>query len=160
MTRKAKPATVVIAGSRSLPTGIAPRILIRFLAGLPDGSRVLLRRGLFSQPNLFEAQVEKVCDLIGLRVQWCQPEPSADAMLGREATFARDLQMISWADLVLCFYDVAEIGDERSGTVALVEKALREEKVVYAYALNGTRLERVGEWDLSNTWGDRVPAPA
>lgn len=167
MTRHRKPATVVIAGSRALPTGIAPRVLARFLASLPDGSRVLLRRGRFSQPNLFEAQVEMVCDLFGVKVQWCQPETKdypwptlMPVTTGRERTFARDLQMIDWADVVLCFYDITEVGDERSGTVGLVEKALQAEKNVYAYAMNGDRLERVGEWDLGNTWGEWVPAPA
>lgn len=156
---------VVIAGSRDLPPGLAPRILIRFLANLPTGSRVLLRRGLTTKPNGFELQVESLCDLIGIPVEWRQPVVAppwedADEYVGRQQTFARDLDMITRSDVVLCFYTVDQIGDDTSGTVALVDKALEANKIVYAYALDGEAVIRVGEHDPSNEWGERVPTPA
>lgn len=157
---------IVIAGSRALPTGQAPRLLISFLAALPSGSTILLRRGVFTPPNLFEAQVEWLCDLIGLRLEWRQPVPAhrirpvEEDLLGREATWDRDVEMCADADLVLCFYPVRQIGDMTSGTVALVEKALACDTPVYAYALNGLTVIRVGEHDPDEIWAKRVPVPA
>lgn len=162
--------TVLIAGSRALPPGIVPRLLVRFLGALPDGSRVLLRRGAVTPPNTFEWNVKQLCDLLGIDVEWCRPQwkverltsPEGEVVeltsLGREATLARDLHMVEEADLVLCFYDVDQIGDETSGTAALVEKAMSADKIVYAYALNGNRVERVGEHDPKDQWSRLVPA--
>jgi len=119
-----KTPTVAIVGSRALPQGQAPRLLISFLAGLAPGSKVLLRRGLFTSPNLFEVQVEQLCDLIGIEMEWRYPEFSAKG-LGRQAVFHRDEKMAEESDLVLAFYDESQIGDERSGTVAFIDKAVR-----------------------------------
>ena len=117
---------ILIAGSRALPRGIAPRLLVRFLAAIPESSVVLLRSGLTKRGD-FETQVADVCSLLGIRVEWCVP-PSGSVvdhgeeglseipLAGRERTFARDLQMISVADLVLCFHTPSEVGDEASGT--------------------------------------------
>jgi len=163
---------VVVAGSRALAPGLAPRLLVRFLAGLPSEATILLRRGLFRQPNLFEAQVESLCELIGLKVEWCYPlfgaaqkpgttGPAVDweekGYRGRQMTFARDLDMVTRADLVLAFYTIDQVGDDTSGTVGLVEKALEANRVVYAYALTDNRVTRVGEHDPTNEWADRVP---
>lgn len=160
--------TVAIAGSRALPPGIAARLLVRFLGSLPDGSRILLRRGAFAPANMFETQVRQLCDLLLLDVVWCRPQPRLEQQMtetgnvevetyGRESTLARDLRMVQLADLVLCFYDESEIGDETSGTQSLVDKAMAAETPVYAYALHGDRMERVGEHDPGDKWASKVP---
>lgn len=157
---------VVIAGSRALPTGQAPRLLITFLSALPPDSTILLRRGVFTGPNLFEAQVEWLADLLGLKLEWRQPVPVKQVapvqqeVLGREATWDRDVAMCAEADLVLCFFPASQIGDMTSGTVALVEKAVGVDVPVYAYALDGTAgVLRVGEHDPNDVWSKRVPRP-
>jgi hypothetical protein len=165
---------VAIAGSRDLPPGQAPRLLVRFLAALPADTVILLRRGLFTPPNLFEAQVEGVCDLIGLRVEWCQPGPiparrnePGETVLGRRAVWARDVDMIERAELVLTFVDSERVDDTESGTVNFTEKAIEHDKVVYAYALFTTfdgethptiEIQRVGENDPEGRWAELVPA--
>jgi hypothetical protein len=157
---------IVIAGSRALPRGVAPRLLVRFLAAIPEGSKVLLRRGASRPPGEFEAQVEKMCDMLGLAVEWRLPvavekwndDPEGLVLLvGREQTFARDMQMIYDADLVLCFHTPEQIGDETSGTASLVEKALQADKAVYAYAVEGETVLRVGEQDAKEEWSALVP---
>lgn len=162
---------IVIAGSRALPTGQAPRLLISFLASLPPDTTILLRRGVYTGPNLFEAQVEWLVDLLGLKLEWRQPVPvhrkvvagnrvlAEDDVLGREAVWDRDVAMCVDADLVLCFFPVRQVGDMTSGTVALVEKAVAQDTPVYAYALAGSGVQRVGEHDPDNAWADRVPSP-
>lgn len=163
-----KPATVVIAGSRALPQGQAPRLLIRFLAGLPEGSTILLRRGIFTQPGLFEHQVEEIVDLIGLRLEWRYPDPGGrgkdGGVAGRRLTWARDVEMIDEADLVLTFVLDEQVGDETSGTFALVEKAIQLNKPVYSYSLltygpeGPVIVQRVGEHDPGNVWSELVPS--
>jgi hypothetical protein len=166
---------IVIAGSRALPTGQAPRLLISFLAALPPASVILLRRGVFTGPNLFEAQVEWLCDLLGLTMEWRQPVPvkrqlvagngrdrvvvAEDEVLGREATWDRDVAMCADADLVLCFFPLRQVGDMTSGTVALVEKAIELDTPVYAYALDALTVTRVGEHDPEDLWSKQVPRP-
>ena len=155
------PATVVIAGSRALPPGIAPRLVIRFLADLPIGSKVLLRgpaeRSL-APYGPFELSVFEMCELVGLEVDWRRPSPTVFRP-GRKAVWDRDMEMLIEADVCLCFYDVGQIGDEESGTVALVDKAIALDIPVYAYALTPEDgVIRVGEHDPKNEWSTRVPA--
>ena len=149
--------TIVIAGSRALPAGHAARVLIRFLASLPPDSTILMRCGLSTPPGHFEAQVEQIIDLLGLKLEWCQPEPG-----GRQEVFARDVEMVGRADLVLTFVASGQIGDETSGTVALAEKAMTADVPVYSYAMisfeDGSAIvERVGEWDPQDRWGSLAP---
>lgn len=170
---------IAIAGSRALDPGIAPRLLIRFLANVSQAqpaATVLLRRARSKPPGPFEEQVAGLCDLVGLKLEWCYPiaeeirkfsdadgEPITEhlPLTGREQTFARDMDMIDRADLVLCFWHARETGDEHSGTVALANKAVDQNKVVYAYEIDGDQLvNRVGEHDPTNVWEDKVPAPA
>lgn len=165
-----KAPTVVIAGSRALPPGQAARVLVRFLAALPSDATILLRRGLFTQPNLFEAQVEQVVDLIGLKLEWCQPEREVpwpqlqEVKVGRRLVWARDVAMVTRADLVLTFVLAEQIGDDSSGTVALAEKAMQAGTPVYSYAMltygpdDPVILERIGEHDPKDVWSRLVPA--
>lgn len=155
-----KAPIVTIGGSRALPPGQAPRLLIRFLASMPADAKVLLRRGVKTSPGSFENQVADLCVLMAIDHEWRQPEGA-----GREATFARDVGMVEESDLVLCFYRDDQIGDEESGTVNLVNKAMLVQTAVYAYSLyadlenGGWAVERVGEHDPSNEWAELVPTP-
>lgn len=145
--------TVVIAGSRALPHGQAARVLIRFLAALPPDALVLMRRGLNTQPGHFESQVEQVCDLIGLELEWCQPQPG-----GRTEVWARDVEMVDRADLVLAFVTEAQVGDETSGTAALIDKAMSTDTAAYLYSMNEAGdATRAGEWDPDDLWGNLAP---
>lgn len=157
--------TIVVAGSRKLPPGAAPRLLVRFLANVsqryPDAV-VALRSPREKAPSTFEVQAAEVAELLGLAVEWYAPEPAVDPVTnvpvrGREQTFARDLILIQKADLVLCFWDHTETGDEHSGTVGLADKAVEFEKPVYAYSMDGDQLERVGEFDRQDEWIAMVP---
>lgn len=156
-----EPATVVIAGSRALPPGIAPRLIIRFLAELPIGSKVLLRAPVMTGAAVvgpFESDVFDMCGIIGLEHEWRYPNPTRWRP-GRKAVWDRDMEMLADADVALCFYEVGQIGDEESGTVALVDKAIDLDKPVYAYALTPDGgVIRVGEHDPRNEWSQRVPA--
>ena len=160
---------VAIAGSRAVPKGLAPRLLVRFLAALPEDATILLRRGRKSGPGAFELQTAMVAEMLGLAVEWMEPEPPSELLvpeqahdrraLAREATFARDLEFVVRADLVLCFYTVEQEGDEASGTAALVDKAIAENRPVYAYAIGEDGVVRSGEHDPRNDWAELVPDP-
>lgn len=158
---------VAIAGSRQLPKGIAPRLLVRFLAAIPEDSVVMLRRGRTTGPGVFEQQTAMVAEMLGLTVEWMQPEPPTPEpgitydlrAVAREATFARDLEFVVRCELLLCFYTAEQEGDETSGTAALVDKAIAENRPVYAYAIGEDGVVRSGEHDPRNDWADKVPNP-
>lgn len=149
---------IVLAGSRKLPPGHGPRLVVSFLAALPFNATVLLRHGTFTKPNEFERTVAELCEHLGIRVEWCVPTLSLTHK-GRKAVWYRDMDMLASADLCLCFYDIEQIGDEESGTVALVDKAMSLNVPVYAYAiLDDGEVARVGEHDAKNEWAQLVPA--
>lgn len=149
---------IVLAGSRKLPPGHGPRLVVSFLAALPPGATVLLRHGILTKPNDFERTVAELCEVIGIRIEWQVPELTMFHK-GRKAVWYRDMDMLSTADLCLCFYDIDQIGDEESGTVALVDKAMSLNVPVYAYATKADNtVVRVGEHDPKNEWEGLVPA--
>jgi len=131
---------------------------------------VLLRAGAAHGPGDFETQTAMIAELLGLSVEFRVPEviilPATKGRrepretFGRQAVFARDIKLVLDADLVLCFWSEEQTGDETSGTVALCDKAVQYDRDVYAYAVTLDGLvERVGEWDVHNRWGDLVPSP-
>ena len=150
---------IVIAGSRKLDPGLAPRLLVRFLAGIPPASTIMLRRGIYTPPNGFELQVADICKLMGLSVIWGIPEITGGKS-GREAVFARDLRMIDEADLVLCFYTEEQAESDGSGTQALAMKAMEHDRIVYAYAIEHESVvaRRIGENDPDDLWGSLIPS--
>ena len=149
---------IVVAGSRALPPGAAPRLVVRLLADMPPATTILLRSPHRGLPGDFEEAVGSVCDIIGLTVEWRSPSPTLQ-LPGRRSVWARDNEMIADADLVVCFYDVEQIGDDESSTVALVDKAMALEVPVYAYALTpDDGIIRVGEHDPKDLWSTMVPA--
>ena len=149
---------IVIAGSRRLPPGQGPRMVFNFLESLPAEALVLLRRGVQTDPGRFEQDVAALAEIIGVRYEWRTPYITRYSV-GRRAVWTRDMEMLYEADLALCFYDVGQIGDEESGTVALVDKAMEVHVPVYAYALDEQgRVIRVGEYDEEDQWASLVPA--
>jgi hypothetical protein len=161
-------AKILIAGSRAIPSGVAPRLLVAFLAVLPEDAVVLLRRGTFSPPSRFDGQVESLCHLLGIKVEWRVPErpgPVADLReASRRAVFARDIEAVSEADLVLCFVSSDQQESEDSGTRMLADKAIETNgstRAVYAYSVGGEPpnldLCRIGEHDPEGQWSQIVP---
>jgi hypothetical protein len=152
MARQAAQAVnIVIAGSRSIPPGEVGKVLVSFLAQLPsDQVTIHLRRGMHTESGQFEKMTSMVCDLFGIKVEWHVVEPIEGAV-GRQLVFARDLELVEQADLVLCFTATWQAYDLECGTTALAQKALEAEKVVYHWALPdgpmSVRLIRVGEHD-------------
>jgi hypothetical protein len=148
---------VLIAGSRRLPPGQAPRLLVRFLAALPADAVILLRKGAYTQPGRFESDVENLCSILHMDWEWCVPVPTGTTV-GRAAVYYRDIEMVARADLVLLFMDPedAEIG--HSGTSHVFDKALDADRPVYAYTVaDDGMVARVGEYDPEHLYSDIAP---
>jgi len=149
----------VIAGSRKLPEGKAPFMLIRFLGALPDDAVVMLRcpysEGVL--PGPFERDVAALCDVLNIPVEWHAPEPTILSP-GRVSVYVRDIEMVAKADLVLLFFTEEDALNGYSGTTHLRDKALDKNIPTYAYQVseNG-RVERAGEHDPENFYGEMVP---
>ncbi len=151
---------VVIAGSRKLPEGKAPFMLIRFLGGLPDDAVVMLRCPYTEGrlPGAFEKDVDALCDALNIPVEWHAPEPTILSP-GRASVYIRDIDMVAKADLVLLFFTAEDALYGYSGTTHLQDKALDQNIPMYAYRVESDgRVERVGEHDPENAFGELVPA--
>lgn len=151
---------IAVGGSRKLPRGVASRALVRFLASLPQGTTILLRRGIYTQPGPFEQEVAELCDYLQLPVAWCEPRPT-EKVQGRGSVFVRDMDMVAEADLVLTFVAAGEAEYESSGTRHLMEKAFEADRPLYGYTVteDGLSVERWGDNDPDDQWVDRVPYP-
>jgi hypothetical protein len=150
---------VVIAGSRKLPEGKAPFMLIRFLGGLPDDAVVMLRCPYTEGrlPGAFEKDVDALCDALNIPVEWHAPEPTILSP-GRVSVYIRDIDMVAKADLVLLFFTQEDSVYGYSGTTHLMDKALDQNIPMYAYRVESNgRVERVGEHDPENAFGEMVP---
>ena len=112
---------------------------------------VLLRRGNKAEPGLFEQVMAKLAATLWLDVEWVRP----DAEGGRGAVFQRDYEMVSRADVVLCYFDTTSMS---GGTQHVVDAAIDRETPVYAWGFTGTSFERVGEFDREDIWASSVPA--
>lgn len=148
---------VAIAGSRRLPAGQAPRLLIRFLAALPDDALILLRKGAFTEPGRFESDVENLCSFLRIDWEWCVPAPT-DTVVGRAAVYYRNIDMVERADLVLLFFDPDEASHGYSGTAHLMDKSLDAGRPMYAYSVAADgKVSRVGEYDPDHLYADIAP---
>jgi hypothetical protein len=138
---------VAIAGSRHLPAGQAPRLLVRFLAALPADATILLRHPRFkASPGPFERDVAGLCNILHMAHEWCVPAPSATTP-GRSSVYLRDIDMVAQADLVILFFAPEEATDGYSGTAHLMDKALDQDRPCYAYTVAEDGVTRVGEYD-------------
>lgn len=147
---------IVIAGSRRLPPGHAPRLLVIFLASLSPDAVIVLRRGISTPPGRFEADTARLAEALGLSVEWARPDPG----LGREGTYFRDVKMVGEAALVLAWFMPSEAMHSNSGTSHLAEKALDQHVPIYTYTLDadGT-VSRWAENDEDEEWAGKVPQP-
>lgn len=139
---------VLIAGSRSLPKGQAPRLLLRLMAALPEDTVVLLRRGKGTEPGEFERGVANLSHVLHLEVQWCKPSPSPENP-GRVSVFIRDMEMVEHADFAVLFFTKMEHEEGYSGTMHLLDKCLDAGLPVHAYAVGqmSGKVERAGDYD-------------
>lgn len=151
---------IVIGGSRKLPEGKAPFLLIRFLGALPDDAVVMLRCP-YTEGNLpgpFERDVADLCDALNIPVEWHAPAPTI-LNPGRVSVYIRDIDMVAKASLVLLFFTKEDAEDGYSGTHHLMDKALDQNIPMYAYIVaNDGFVSRWGEHDPENFYGDLVPA--
>jgi hypothetical protein len=151
---------VAIAGSRRLPKGHAPRLLIRFLAALPEDAVILMRRPFKDTdwPGPFEVDVQNLCRILRLEVEWFHPEPT-DTTRGRSSVYVRDIDMVEKSDLVILFFAADEVAEGYGGTQHLLDKALAANRPVYAYSVDeyGT-IERVGDYDPDELYVSLAPS--
>ena len=150
---------VAIAGSRRLPKGHAPRLLIRFLAALPEDAVILMRRPMGrGLGGKFEEDVLLLADILHLDVEWFQPAPT-DLTRGRSSVYVRDIDMVEKADLVILFFAADEVAEGYGGTQHLLDKALAANRPVYAYSVDefGT-IERVGDYDPDELYVSLAPS--
>jgi hypothetical protein len=156
---------VAIAGSRRLPKGHAPRLLIRFLAALPEDAVILLRRPMGHRlaagepvmPGIFEVDVLVLADALRLATEWFEPQPTPTTP-GRSSVYVRDIDMVEKADLVILFFAADEVAEGYGGTAHLLDKALAANRPVYAYSVDeyGT-IERVGDYDPDELYVSLAP---
>lgn len=137
---------VIVAGSRRLPKGQAPRLLLRILAALPDDAVVMLRSGR-KETGRFEQDMENLCDLLGIIWMWCRPEPT-EKHPGRASVYIRDMEMVEGCDLAILFFTPEDVEEGYSGTYHLLDKCLDVGRPVHAYSVDDHgRVERVGDYD-------------
>ena len=151
---------VAIAGSRRLPAGQAPRLLVRFLAALPEDAIILMRRpaSIDAMPGMFEIDVSGLASILHLDVEWFKPAPT-DRHPGRAAVYYRDIEMVERADLVLLFLAAKDATDSHSGTGHLMDKALDAARPVYTYIVHDDgRVERFGEYDPEHLYANIAPS--
>lgn len=150
---------VLVAGSRRLPAGSAPRLLVRFLAALPATAIILLRKGAFTEPNRFETDVENLCSLLRLDWEWVVPKPTPETP-GRASIYFRDFDAAERADLVLAFLTPEDMEQGvTSGTGHVVEAALSTDTPCYAYLVKTDgKIDRIGDYDPDNLFVELVPS--
>lgn len=151
---------VIIAGSRSLGRGQAPRLLIRFLAALPEDAVLFLRRpgNEAMQPGPFELDTAAMASLLHLTIQWFPPIPTMD-QVGRTSVYIRDITMAERADLGLLFFAEGEEAHGYSGTAHLMDKLLAAGRPTYAYGVTAKgSVYRVGEYDPEHLYADLAPS--
>jgi hypothetical protein len=148
---------VVIAGSRVLPRGQAPRLLILFLASLDNDDVVLIRTPKTGEPGPFERDVLALCRLLQIPVETFTPEPTPETP-GRSSVYYRDIELVEAADLVLLFFTPDEAVEGYSGTAHLMDKAIDANRPVYAYTVaDDGKVDRVGEHDPDDLFAGKVP---
>jgi len=138
---------VIIAGSRRLPRGEAPRLLISILSALFDVDTVLLRGRASMTAGQFERDIANLCDFLSQPFEWCRPEPSEENP-GRVSVYIRDMEMVEQCDLAILFFSPGDAEDGYSGTYHLLDKCLDIGRPVHAYTVNDKgEVARFGDYD-------------
>lgn len=145
---------VVLAGSRKLPAGTAPRALLHFLLRLPPDCVVLLRGPLSGHSGGFETDVEMLCRMLAIDCEFRRPNTVSTP--GRASVFARDIEMVAEADLVMVFLSAEDAESGYSGTYHLFEKALDDQRPVYGWLADENGTSRWGEFDPDHLYVDLV----
>jgi hypothetical protein len=84
--------------------------------------------------------VAKLAPILGVEVEWCAPE-GAD----KGQAFVRDLDMVTKADFVCCFFSVPTL---EGGTGHVVEAAMSKGIPVEAWWVDADgEIERIGEYN-------------
>lgn len=139
---------VIIAGSRRLPRGQAPRLLLHLLGALAkeEGNHVLLRSGL-KYMGEFERDVMHLCEILHLDWTYRKPAPTPEAP-GRASVYVRDIEMVEQADLAILFFTPDDAEEGYSGTFHLLDKCLDVGRPVHAYTVDDAgKVERFGDYD-------------
>lgn len=140
---------IALAGSRTLPRKFAYKWVEGILMALPEDSAVIMRRGLSTDINPFENDCYSMCKAMGMHVIWARPNPSK----GRASVYTRDLEMVQRSDVVALFVSKQDVEMGYSGTFHLFEKAMDENKPVYAWSVSRDGSpERWGESDDENKY--------
>lgn len=141
---------VAVVGSRAVDLREISDHLLKTLVSLPEGTVVLLRRGRTTPANEFEVFTQALCLQLHIDFEWCIPDEG-----GREATYLRDIDMVSRADAVVAYFDADSIMS--GGTGHVVEKGMDLDKPVYAYAPVGqNRVDWVGGHEPAIPTGTRL----
>lgn len=129
---------VVFVGSQSLALDVAHAVAIfEEINALPEGTSVLLRRGIKTGYGPFEQLVAEICDKLTIPVEAVEPEPGK----GRAAVFERDIAMAQKADEVVAFFPPDDIMG--GGTGHVVEKAIDVDRRVNCYIIQDGRKQWV-----------------
>lgn len=133
---------VAMGGSRHLPldAGLAKHIL-RHMSQLPAHTKILLRKGMWTEPNPIEKLIADLAPTLGIDFEWCAPVSPA-----REGVFLRDVTMIERSDALVVYFHPDHVME--GGTAHLVEKAMDRDTPTWAYTFSDKHgLERVGDID-------------
>lgn len=129
---------------------VVPQVLLDFLRNGVPRATVHMRRGLKSNPGTFEQIVAEWCR------RWWHLDYRWEIPLAEDgpgSVFQRDARLVAQADLVLAFF--APYHAMTGGTGHVVERAIDRDVPVYSFTL-GNRLERVGDHDPHDLWGERI----
>lgn len=120
---------VTFVGSTTLPLKEYAGAILGEIARLPEGTSVLLRRGLKTDPGQFEQLVAQICEQLAIDVEWMLPEPNG----GRAAVFERDIAMAEKSDEVVAFFPPNAVME--GGTAHVVEKAIDADRLTNVYVV-------------------------
>jgi hypothetical protein len=137
---------VAIGANRKLrpwPSGTA---LLGFLRHLTPEDLVMVRSPASGQLSAFETVIWTYCHVLEIPVQYRAPDTGRTP--GRASVFARDIEMVAAADLVVLLMTEEEAEGGYSGTYHLYEQALQQDRPVYVWIIRG---------DLATRWGEHDP---
>lgn len=142
---------VVIGANRKLPPWPAGTALLALLRQLTPEDLVLLRRPLSGYLSAFEQVIATYCQVLEIPIQFRSPDTGRTH--GRASVFARDIEMVAAADLVVLLMTEQEAEGDYSGTFHLYEQALQQDRPVYVWVSGPRdRLVRWGEHDPQNLY--------
>lgn len=142
--RSSQAVKVAVVGSHDLDPALIASHLLKQLVSLPTPSIVMLRRGRKTKPGPIEMLTESLCRQLEIAVEWREPQAGA-----RAGVYNRDVSMVGACDAVWAYFDPEHVME--GGTGHVVEKALDQDRPVYAWAPIDGSMTDVGSHE---------PAPA